>query len=235
VLKNFRVIGAYSKPLYGFAPEVHLDPGSDADRSKMPGTYLEDLMCLKGHPLLRDEHADGDGHAIALLQGGFALVKSYERWSYDRYEKGEVYLKRDPQGDIVKVIDYTSREAMTKAWWDVFNAPGVFSHTIRTQDVTLFDGADYAGSYKENGPHFRTGINYERALTEGDYTKDELWSYYGVADDTISSLRVPRGWKVTLYEGEHFDGASAVYTSDAPSLGGLDNVVSSLKIEHREN
>lgn len=235
VLKNFRVLAAYSARLYDYAPEVFLDAASDADRDKMPGTYLKDVMCLKSHPLLKDKHADGDGHAIALLQAGFDLVKSYGRWSYDRYADGQVHLKRDPEGDIVKIGQYTSRDDVTRAWWAVFTAPGVFSDRIRTVEVTLFDGADYAGSYKENGPHFRTGVNYERSIPEGRYTKDDLWMYYGLADNTVSSIKVPAGWKVTVYDGERFDGGSAVYTTDVPDLGGLDNAMSSLKIEHTQN
>lgn len=231
VLKNFRVIGAYSKPIYGYAPEVYLDAASDADREKMPGKYMEDLMCLKSHPLLKKEHADGDGHAIALLQAGHGLIKEYERWSYDRYEDGQVYLKHNAEGDIVKVISYSSRDDVTKAWWDVMRSDRVFSDRIRTENVMVFDGAGFAGEYDENGPHFRTGINYERAVAEGRYMKDELWSYYGLANDTISSIKVPRGFKVTIYEGDSFDGNSAVYTSDASGLGKLDNAVSSLVIE----
>jgi hypothetical protein len=235
VLKNFRVIGAYSNSLWKYAPAVYLDPGNDADRGKMPGKYLEDLMCLKPHPLLKDHHADGDGHAVALLQAGFGLIKSYKRWSYDRYEGGKVYLKPDSNGDIVKVIEYTSPANVTNAWWNVMKASGVFSNDIRTKNITVFDGAGFAGSYKENGPHFRDGINYERAIAEGDYTKDDLWSYYGITDNTISSVKIPGGWKVTLYDGEHFDGKSAVYTSDISDLGKLDNAVSSLKIEYTGN
>jgi hypothetical protein len=235
VLKNFRVIGAYSKPLYAYAPQVYLDSANDKDRNKMPGKYLEDLMCLKQHPLLKKEHADGDGHAFSLLQAGFGLIESYDRWSYDRYEGSKVYLKSDPNGDIIKVIKYASLKDVTKAWWDIMKAPGVFSSTIRTKNVTVFDGADSTGSYKENGPHFRTGINYERAIAEGDYTKDDLWSYYGIADNTISSIKIPSGFKVTLYDGERFNGTSASYESDVSSLGTLDNAVSSLKIEYAGN
>ena len=235
VLKNFRVIGAYSNSIYDYAPQVSLDAGSDADRGKMPGKYLKEVMCLKSHPLLTKEHADGDGHAVALLQAGFGLVKSYDRWSYDRYEGGEVYLERNPNGDIVKVKEYTSRADVTAAWWDAMKAPGVFADTIRTTNVAVFDGADYKGSYKENGPHFRTGINYERAIPEGNYTKDDLWSCYGLTNNTISSVRVPKGWKVTLYDGERFDGAGAVHISDAPGLGALDNAVSSVRIERQES
>ncbi len=235
VLKHFRVIGAYSASIYDCAPQVYLDAASDADRGKMPGKYLKEVMCAKSHPLLTKEHADGDGHVIALLQAGMGLLKSHERWSYDRYEDGKVYLKRDPEGDIVKVGQYTSLADTTAAWWNVMSAAGVFSDTIRTVEVTVFDGPDYAGSYKENGPHWRTGINYERSIPAGSYTKDDMWSYYGLADNTISSVKVPKGWRVTLYDGERFGGASAVYTSDAPTLGALDNAVSSMKIERVEN
>lgn len=231
VLKNFRVIAAYSNSLWKYAPAVHLDPASDADRNKMPGTYLEDLMCIKQHPLLRDHHADGDGHAIALLQAGFDLIKSYKMWSYDRYENNEIFLKPDSNGNIAKVIEYTSPADVTKAWWGVMKTPGVFSDAIRTKNVTLFDGIDFKGSYKENGPHFRTGINYERAIAKGEYTKDQMWSYYGIADNTISSIKIPQGWKVTVYEGEKFNGTNAIHTSDVSNLEKLDNAVSSLKIE----
>jgi hypothetical protein len=51
----------------------------------------------------------------------------------------------------------------------------------------------------------------------------------------VSSIKVPAGWKVTVYDGERFDGGSAVYTTDVPDLGGLDNAMSSLKIEHTQN
>ncbi len=235
VLKHFRVIAAYSARIYDYAPEVSLDKASDADREKMPGKYLKDVMYEKSHPLLMKEHADGDGHAIALLQAGFGLVKSYQRWSYDRYEGGKVYLKRDAEGDIVKIDQYSSRADVTNAWWNVFKAPGVFSNTVRTENVTVFDGADFKGSFKENGPHFRTGINYERTIAKGQYTKEQLWSFYSIVENTISSMQIPKGWKVTVYDGEQFDGPSAVYTSDVPNLGALDNAISSLKIEHMKN
>ncbi|MBE0536660.1 MAG: hypothetical protein IH624_13420 [Phycisphaerae bacterium] len=235
VLKNFRVLGAFSNRIYDYAPEVFLDAASDADRTKMPGTHLKEVMCLKSHPLLTKEHADGDGHAHALLQAGFKLVKSYETWSYDRWENGNAYLKRDPNGRIVKIGHYTSRDAVTAAWWNIFNAPGAFSDTVRTIEVTLFDGPDYKGSYKENGPHFRTGVNYERSIPQGAYTKDDLWSFYSIADKTISSMRVPAGLKITLFEGENFNGPSATYTKDTPNLGPLNNAASSLKIEQENS
>jgi hypothetical protein len=48
-------------------------------------------------------------------------------------------------------------------------------------------------------------------------------------------MKIPEGWKVTLYDGENFNGANAVYKSDAPDLGNLDNAVSSLRVEYEGN
>ncbi|MBZ0256285.1 hypothetical protein K8I31_09495, partial [bacterium] len=198
---------------------------------KMPGEYLVNVMCSKQHPLLKDKHADGDGHWAPLILKGFSFIKSFDTWSYDRYEDGEVYLKRDPNGTILKVKDYASLDEATGAWWTMMSDPKVFSGKVRTVNVTVFDGANFEGSYKENGPHFRTGVNYERAIADGEYTKDDLWSFYGIADNTISSLRIPKGWQVTVFDGDQFDGSSAVYTSDAANLDALDNKISSIKIK----
>ena len=209
-------------------------PSSPGDLSLWPNTIFgraRARLQLSSSALLLREHADGDGQGIALLQSGAGLFKNFKRWSYDRYEDGELHLKPDPNGGILKVSDYGSRGDVTGAWW----GPGVFSDRVRTENVTLFEGPDNMGSYKENGPHVRTGVHYERSIAEGRYTKDDLWSYYGIAVDTVSSIRVPRGWKVTLYGGERFDGLSAAYTSDAPNLGPLDNAASSLTIERTGN
>ena len=78
---------------------------------------------------------------------------------------------------------------------------------------------------------FQNGINYERAVAEGDSTKVDIWSYYSLAENTISSVQIPKGWKVIVYGDERFNGKSAIYTSDVSSLGSLDNAVSLSMIE----
>ncbi|MER5417717.1 hypothetical protein [Streptomyces virginiae] len=60
---------------------------------------------------------------------------------------------------------------------------------------------------------------------------------YGIVDpqvgeDTISSVRVPAGWKVTLYDGKDLKGDTLQLTTDTPYVGDTFNDrASSLKVE----
>jgi len=80
--------------------------------------------------------------------------------------------------------------------------------------VTIYDRANFEGNKKE--------------LDEGEYNIFDL----GSGENNLSSLTVPAGMKVTLYEYEDFQGRSKTYTGNA-SLNGDDfnNKASSLKVE----
>ncbi|MFF3673695.1 hypothetical protein ACFYYS_06860 [Streptomyces sp. NPDC002120] len=56
-----------------------------------------------------------------------------------------------------------------------------------------------------------------KALGPGRYVLAEDFN------DIISSVRVPAGWTVTLFDGRDFDGARVELTSDASSLDGRIN------------
>lgn len=47
----------------------------------------------------------------------------------------------------------------------------------------------------------------------------------------ISSVRVPNGWRVTLYQHANFGGATKVLTSDAQSIRGFNDLTSSIVVE----
>jgi hypothetical protein len=71
---------------------------------------------------------------------------------------------------------------------------------------------------------FRGG---SQSLGPGRYDMGQLT----VGNDGISSLQVPDGWTVTLYENEHFQGRSKTFTSDAPHVGDdFDDSTSSLVV-----
>jgi urease subunit beta len=80
--------------------------------------------------------------------------------------------------------------------------------------VTIYDRANFEGNKKE--------------LDEGEYNIFDL----GSGENNLTSLTVPAGMKVTLYEYEDFQGRSKTYTGNA-SLNGDDfnNKASSLKVE----
>lgn len=68
-------------------------------------------------------------------------------------------------------------------------------------------------------------------LLPGTYTMAQLQAL-GVANDTISSVRVPSGWQVVLYQNDNFTGTSWTNTADTASLvAAANNQMTSCKVE----
>ena len=63
----------------------------------------------------------------------------------------------------------------------------------------------------------------------GDYKMEEM----GIRNDGISSVKVPKGLKVTLYDHDNFEGSKLEITSDIPCLNkfNFEDSTSSIKIE----
>lgn len=80
--------------------------------------------------------------------------------------------------------------------------------------VTVYEFANQTGLSQELGP--------------GRYPAEEI----SLADNSISSIKVPPGWKVALWSDNAFTGASTVVTTDVANLGtlSLDDSVSSLTV-----
>ena len=68
-------------------------------------------------------------------------------------------------------------------------------------------------------------------LTAGRYPRSDL-AAIGITDDSISSVKVPGGYIVKVYQNDHFSGSSATLTADVKNLEdyGLNNAISSLQI-----
>ncbi len=66
------------------------------------------------------------------------------------------------------------------------------------------------------------------SLGVGDYNMDRI----GLPNDSISSVRVPSGLQLTLFEHSNFEGASVTITSDHPCLtdNGWNDRASSLRV-----
>ncbi len=52
-----------------------------------------------------------------------------------------------------------------------------------------------------------------------------------IGNDVISSVRVPPGWRVTLYQHAGFQGSTTVLTADTPSLPAFNDMTSSIIVE----
>ncbi|MBC7853342.1 MAG: RICIN domain-containing protein [Pirellulaceae bacterium] len=86
--------------------------------------------------------------------------------------------------------------------------------------VALFGDGEYGGNFLAK---FGVGSFNNAALLAA-----------GGRENGASSAKVPRGWKVTLFDGGNFDGASVVLTGNENFLGdlGMNDRVSSLRVEN---
>ena len=80
------------------------------------------------------------------------------------------------------------------------------------EGVTLFADPDYAGK--------------QQLLPVGRYDVAQL----GIADETLSSLRVPKGLTVILYEHAGFRGRSVSYSADTSNIGDFNDRTSSIVV-----
>jgi hypothetical protein len=79
--------------------------------------------------------------------------------------------------------------------------------------VTLFSDCNYQGARK--------------SFAEGEYRIEEI----GIGNDAASSIRVPYGWSVTVYENGDFGGKKQLYSTDIPCLGnGWNDEISSIRV-----
>ena len=88
--------------------------------------------------------------------------------------------------------------------------PEAIVHTIKELKcddniASLYADSDYRG--------------YSKSLGEGSYTQADL-AMYGISAKDISSLKVTKGFKITLYENADFTGNSKSWTTDASFVGG---------------
>lgn len=75
--------------------------------------------------------------------------------------------------------------------------------------IRIFFDKNYGGSYQDLGP--------------GSYPLHAL----KFGNDQLSSVQVPAGWKVTLWQHNNFVGSSLTLTDDTPYVGDTFNDVTS--------
>jgi hypothetical protein len=82
-----------------------------------------------------------------------------------------------------------------------------------TRVATIYEDRDFKGR--------------SRQLAPGGYDLPEL----GLANDSLSSLRVPKGLRVILFEHSRYGGARLAFEADASNVGSFDNKTSSVVVE----
>lgn len=78
-------------------------------------------------------------------------------------------------------------------------------------------------------------VNYQgtsQELDEGYYNVNDL----GIGNDRLSSLRVPAGMQITLYEHREWTGRHKIFTQDTPYVGDdFNDLTSSIWVERLSN
>jgi hypothetical protein len=83
---------------------------------------------------------------------------------------------------------------------------------MSAQQVTVYSDSEYRGTSKTLGVgRYPTG--------------------FGLKNDSLSSLKIPSGLKVTLCEHDNFQGRRCILVRDTPNLGGANDKATSLIIE----
>ena len=91
----------------------------------------------------------------------------------------------------------------------------LFESVASLNKVHVYQDINYAGFYSQ--------------LSPGDYTSSQLFSR-GTPDNFITSLTIPDGYEVTVYENDNFTGASKTYTENSTWLDDWNDRISSIKI-----
>lgn len=153
-------------------------------------------------------NADGDQHWLDVAAG-------YLTYLHDNCKFNSRYPVNwdDTSGGSIS-SELLDQASVARAYWTLASTYG---GTTPYYPVIVFENCNYGG--------WSLGLDY------GDYTLDDL-NYYGINNNSISSLKVAKGYTLTLHSGDNFSGARLVKTSEDSCLvdNGWNDTVSSLSI-----
>ncbi|WP_329132004.1 glycoside hydrolase family 76 protein [Streptomyces sp. NBC_00670] len=92
-------------------------------------------------------------------------------------------------------------------------------------DSLTLSGSPDAATFYEDAGYTGKAVS----LKKGDYTVAQLQAA-GLRNDTMTSLQVPAGWTVDVYQDGNFDGTKWTYTADNPNVGPANDRMSSVRI-----
>ncbi len=187
--------------------------------------FMMNYRNYNGGVFFLNEKGQGDG---GLFKGIFA------KWFTEFVRMANLtQAQRDRYLRVINFTsDYTWNNAVNKTSflispdWGALPS-GTIDLSTQTSGVHLFEAAASL-----NKVHVYKDINYGgfySQLPVGSYTLAQLQAR-GVANDDITSLTIPTGYTVTVYENDNFTGASKVFTSNTAWLADWNDRISSLKI-----
>lgn len=173
---------------------------------RRPGTYEWYITTAQG------EWNNGVNACSAETGGEFVFAAPI-----NGYDNQKLKEEKDMHGPGAVWLNYHLISSGALKEWTVGEGNEYFKAAQR-QTATLYQHCAFGG--------------YGVALPLGSYTLSQLQTL-GVKNDDISSLRVPAGLKITLYEHDNFQGKFLIFTGDDDCLvdNGANDMMSSIKVE----
>jgi hypothetical protein len=200
------------------------DDFAGASKKLSPGQYefsefgnidndqLSSIKIPKGMKVILYEHSGFSGKSLTLTTDTRASYLVKNKFN-DATSSLVVEAAADPLPVVVPVV-------VTPVVTEPQPTPPATEPTVVAEEssgpVTIFQG-DFTGLSKK--------------LKPGRYDIDAL----GVGNDELSSVKVPRGYRVSLYEHDGWTGRALILTQNSPTAflddNNFNNVTSSLSIE----
>ncbi|WP_437941640.1 basic secretory protein-like protein [Sorangium sp. So ce341] len=150
---------------------------------------------------------------------GYGDAAAFFKWMDATYRVGLPPVV-DALDDILRAGAYSSQTWVDLTGYDLetlwqqysnYNAP-----PPATSGITVYENAGFGG----------------RAvmLDRGEYDLIDMRAR-AIANDWISSIQVPPGYTVTAYYDAGYTGTAVQYTSDTPTLGAMNDQISSIVVE----
>lgn len=158
-------------------------------------------------------------------------VSTWEKFEIEKLKDGEYALKACANGKYVQAdLDnggklVAASDSVSGAW-EAFRITKTGESSGLTYDAEA--GQPKAAFYLDED---YKGTAISLGIGEYDYS---VMVAKGIQNDALSSVKVPDGYKVTLYKDAGFGGGAKVLLQDTSSLGSFNNLASSIVIEKVE-
>ena len=167
------------------------------------------------------EFGPGQYDNLYLIQTGYQIINSFKvpkgmrvrLFAQDNYKGEPLVLTEDAHTDFLRARGYTDSRLNISMIVDSAPEP---DPATANQVVII---------YKDNF----TGSS--QTLSPGEYEPSDL----NIGNDQLTSLRIPKGMKVTLYENHAFEGKSLELIKDTSAevllSKGFNDITSSIRVE----
>ena len=152
---------------------------------------------------------------------------------YDYFSLGigndKISSIRVPKGFSVQAYTDASFQGISRVYTNDINNVGDFNDKISSIIISKSNN-----NYNPNNVTFYKDENFSgqsSSLNIGNYDDYSL----ALGNDQISSIKIPKGFVVTVFSDAKFSGKSKVYTSDVNIMPDFNDVISSIIISKNSN